>query len=272
VRSRISGADFMIGENGGTTATQLGLRTYTADTQLAELNRGLGVPINSAPLGNDLIIVARDGTQLSINLAGATTVQDVIDRINSNADNVPPVITAQLARVGNGIELIDSSVGAGTLSVQAAEGSQAAQYLGFVAAGQTQSDSADVTTEGANQVLQSQDRNTLETDSVFNTLLRLRTALETGNTEEIGRSLERLDSDMSRLNFARAEIGGRIQNLEVIDVRLQDENVQLQSALSEEVDVDLIEAISQLTARQYAFEASLRTTASLMQMTLLNFL
>jgi len=272
VRSRISGADFMIGENGGTTATQLGLRTYTADTHFAELNRGLGVPINSAPLGNDLIIVARDGTQLSINLAGATTVQDVIDRINSNADNVPPVITAQLARVGNGIELIDSSVGAGTLSVQAAEGSQAAQYLGFVAAGQTQSDSADVTTEGANQVLQSQDRNTLETDSVFNTLLRLRTALETGNTEEIGRSLERLDSDMSRLNFARAEIGGRIQNLEVIDVRLQDENVQLQSALSEEVDVDLIEAISQLTARQYAFEASLRTTASLMQMTLLNFL
>ncbi len=29
VRSRLSGADFTIGENGGTTATQLGIRTYT---------------------------------------------------------------------------------------------------------------------------------------------------------------------------------------------------------------------------------------------------
>lgn len=271
VRSRISGADFMIGENGGTTATQLGIRTYTGDTKLADLNRGLGVPINPAD-GDDLLIVARNGTQLSINLDGATTVQQVLDRINSNTNNVPPVITAQLARVGNGIELIDSSVGAGTLSVQTVEGSQAAQYLGFVAAGQAQSASGDVTTEGANQVLKSEDRNTLETDSVFNTLLRLRTALETANIEEIGQSLERLDADMSRLNLARGEIGGRIQNLEAIEVRLEDENVQLKTALSDEVDVDLIEAISQLTARQYAFEASLRSAASLTQMTLLNFL
>jgi flagellar hook-associated protein 3 FlgL len=271
VRSRISGADFMIGENGGTTATQLGIRTYTGGTKLADLNRGLGVPTSSAP-SDDLLIVARNGTQLSVDLAGATTVQQVLDRINSHANNVPPIITAQLARVGNGIELIDSSAGAGTLSVQTVEGSQAAQYLGFVASGQTQSDSADVTTEGANQVLKSEDRNSLETHSVFNTLLRLRTALETNNTEEIGQSLEKLDTDMSRINFARAEIGGRLQNLQTINVRLEDENVQLQTALSKEVDVDLIEAISQLTARQYAFEASLRSAASLTQMTLLNFL
>jgi flagellar hook-associated protein 3 FlgL len=84
--------------------------------------------------------------------------------------------------------------------------------------------------------------------------------------------LERLDNDINRLNFARAEIGGRLQNLDVIGVRLEDENVQLQSALSDNIDVDLIEAISQLTARQYAFEASLRSSASLMQMSLLNFL
>jgi flagellin-like hook-associated protein FlgL len=63
-----------------------------------------------------------------------------------------------------------------------------------------------------------------------------------------------------------------LQNLEFIDLRLQDENVQLQSALSQDIDVDLVQAISDLTARQYAFEASLRTTASLLQLSLLNFL
>jgi len=96
--------------------------------------------------------------------------------------------------------------------------------------------------------------------------------LESNDTDEIGRSLDRLDNDLDRLNFARAEIGVRLQNLDVIDIRLEDENVQLQTALSQDVDVDLVEAISQLMGRQYALEASLRSSASLMQMTLLNFL
>ena len=35
---------------------------------------------------------------------------------------------------------------------------------------------------------------------------------------------------------------------------------------------DIIEAISNLTARQYAFEASLRTTASVLQLSLLDYI
>jgi flagellar hook-associated protein 3 FlgL len=121
-------------------------------------------------------------------------------------------------------------------------------------------------------LLTSEDRLTLETDSVFNTLLRLRTALGQGDTPEIGRSIERLDDDMSRISFAAAEIGIRQQNLGVVDLKLQDENVQLRSALSLDIDVDLAEAISNMTARQFAFEASLRTAASLLQTSLLNFI
>ena len=48
--------------------------------------------------------------------------------------------------------------------------------------------------------------------------------------------------------------------------------MQLRSALSLDLDVDLIEAVSNLAARQYAFEASLRTAATLLQTTLLNYL
>jgi flagellar hook-associated protein 3 FlgL len=121
-------------------------------------------------------------------------------------------------------------------------------------------------------VLQSEDRHTLEVDSVFNTLVRLKHALQHNDFMAVGRSIDRLDEDISRVNFARAEIGARLQNLDVIGVRLEDENVQLRSALSQDVDVDLVEAISQLTARQYAFEASLRTSASMMQLSLLNFI
>ncbi len=392
VQSRLSGADFTIGENGGQTATQLGIRTYTEQTQLADFNRGLGIQatekleqleaaklddlrivardgtalqvslagatslqdvvdaINSAAgnntgttavlarlssngnrielvdsssvttgslrvehlagkqaaeylgfvpdgaayqaatatdsagnstldganvLGNDMLITAADGAQLWIDLAGAKTVQDVIDRINNNPanDGTPTKqILARLAQTGNGIELVDQTGGAGTLRVSVAEGSSAAQYLGFVAKGQTESNPLSVRVVGATQVLTSEDRHTLETDSVFNTLLRLKAAVQQSDTEEISRALSRLDVDIGRVNFARSEIGSRLQSLTTINENLKDENVQLKSALSEDTDVDLVEAISNLTARQYAFQASLQTAASIMKLSLLDFI
>lgn len=71
IRSRYSGANFAIGENGGTTATQLGLRTFTDATALDDLNFGAGVSdyqgsgtcasaqSNWVSSNNDLIISAR---------------------------------------------------------------------------------------------------------------------------------------------------------------------------------------------------------------------
>jgi flagellin-like hook-associated protein FlgL len=43
IRSRVSGADFCIGENGGTTASQLGVRSLDLDTRLDALDFGRGV-------------------------------------------------------------------------------------------------------------------------------------------------------------------------------------------------------------------------------------
>jgi flagellar hook-associated protein 3 len=392
VQSLLSGADFTIGENGGTTATQLGIRTYTGSTNLADLNRGVGVPttdtleqldttkldnlsivardgttlsvsltgattlqqvadkINAAvgnntgttavlaqlsasgnsiqlvdsstsPVGplkvqtvagsqaaeylgfistgqtqattsspdsngnyvlhsddmvkNDFEITARDGTKLWIDLGGTKTVQDVINRINSNpANNTGTThVTAQLAATGNGIELVDSSTGAGTLSVNVVEGSQAAEYLGFVAKGAASNDPSLVKVDGSgNQVLQSDDRHTQEVDSVFNSLLRLKSALAGGDVNAIGREIGLIDNDLKRLSFSRAQIGSRLQSLDVINTRLQDEHTQLQSALSDQTDVDLVQAISDLTARQYALQGSLKTTATILQLSILNFL
>jgi flagellar hook-associated protein 3 FlgL len=273
VRSRLNGADLTIGENGGQMVTQLGLRTTTGESELANFNRGLGVPTTADPTKDDLLITARDGTQLAVNLSTAKTVQDVIDLVNNHPANVgvPQPVTARLAQFGNGIELVDASVGAGSLSVQTVEGSQAAEYLGFVPFGQSQA-STNTPDVNGNYVLQSADLNKVESDSVFNTLIRLKVALEQNDTEEIGRSIGRLDTDISRVSFARAEIGSRLQSLEVIGARLEDENVQLRTALSNDIDVDLVEAISNMTARQYALQASLQTASNLLQLSLLDFI
>ena len=74
------------------------------------------------------------------------------------------------------------------------------------------------------------------------------------------------------LNFARAELGARNQGLDVLQQRVVDEEIELRSSLSTEIDIDLAEAITDLTQKQAIFEASLRAIAQTYQMTLLDFI
>src|SRR5690606_10059340 len=45
LQSDLSGADVSIGENGGTTAADLGLRSFSRSTLLSDFNRGRGVSV-----------------------------------------------------------------------------------------------------------------------------------------------------------------------------------------------------------------------------------
>jgi len=270
IRSRLSGADFSVGENGGTTATELGVRTFTSEVKLSELNDGIGF---DSIAGTDFTIERNDGTLLDIDVSGAATVADVIDLINTAAGET----IAQLATVGNGIELVDSStsiLGPGgqpvTINVTRPDSSLAAVHLGLVPDGATQSDTA--VAKGGSQVLTGADVNPLEVDGLFNSLVRLHEALVDNDVIAIGRAIESFDENASHLDFARSEIGARQQSIDVVQQRLAFEHVELIEALSIEVDTDLAEAISELTARQFAYQASLQMSASILQISLLNFL
>jgi flagellin-like hook-associated protein FlgL len=347
VRSRTSGSDFQIGENGGQTATQLGIRSYTGATRLDALNYGVGVTAiagddytidleeltittrdgqefdvdlstaltpgdviteilavvggnvsitanpgggytfvdNTAGTGElaigqagdplsftggvavqvppvDFAITARDGQHFRISLAGAETVQDVIALINAATGGD---VIASLATVGNGIQLTDVTGGAGPLSVTNYEGSRAANELGLIPQGSATATTSTATLVGA-------DRHYLDAASVFTTLIRLRDALNSGDVTAIERAITAIDDDIGRASFAHAEIGARERALDISKRSLEDEDVQLRTALSDEIDVDLIEAISNLTARQISLEASLRAMASVLELSLLNFL
>ncbi|MFN0017553.1 MAG: flagellin hook IN motif-containing protein [Pirellulaceae bacterium] len=264
VRARVSGTDFSIGENGGTTATQLGLRSISLSTPLSQLKHGQGV---SQATGDDFTITRADGTSFAIDLGTAVTVGDVLNLINSHAANLNPAnkVTARLAAVGNGIELVDSSVGAGQLQVQVFLGSNAAIDLGLIATGQT-------TSTGTGGVLTGTEINPQEVAGVFNSLLRLSAALQANNETDIERAMTMLDKDFDRINFSRAEIGLRGQNLDALKSRSDDETNQTKDSLSQEIDTDYTSAISSMSSRQMALEASLRLSAQTLQMSLLNFL
>lgn len=386
VRTRLSGADFAIGENGGTTAAQLGLRTFTADTPLESLNFGRGVSdyegtgasaratLASAGANNNLVIEARqagpdwnaftvnvvaaagpgleqvaydpvartidialvpgvttanqaiqlfngsaaaadfaialdaadgspnsgtgpvmlgsattaggeaanadfritrnDGVSFEIDVHGATTIGEILERINNNAINQDPLLgvplVARLAAYGNGIELVDNSVGPNRLTVTRINYSLAATDLGLVPPGQ---ESASASTTGAlPDLLTGTDVNPRETAGLFTALIRLQHGLLDNDLFEIQRALDMLDEKTVDMNFTRAEMGARQQSLDVLQARLTDEDIELQKNLSLDYDADIAEVVSDLTARQVALEASFRAIAQAAQMSLLNYL
>jgi flagellin-like hook-associated protein FlgL len=55
-------------------------------------------------------------------------------------------------------------------------------------------------------------------------------------------------------------------------MRIEDEDMQLQSALSADFDADLAEVISSLLAKQSAYQAALQATAKIFRMSLLDYL
>ena len=158
----------------------------------------------------------------------------------------------------------------GQLQVVAASGSTAAQQLGLVPSGATQSSAG--TVSGGVATLKGTDPNPGQVDGVFNTLVRLQNDLETNNTAGIQNDLAALSSNQNQLNLAHSTLGEQEQSLSNIQTQLTSTATSLQSSLSQNVDVDMAQVISQLTEAQTSMEASLQTTALVSKLTLLNYL
>jgi flagellar hook-associated protein 3 FlgL len=269
VRSRLSGSDFSIGENGGTLAAQLGIRSLSIDTPLADLNYGRGV---SDFAGIDFTIRRKDGVDIDIDIATAVTIGDVLDLINNHPLNLNPLnrVDARLVASGNGIELFDGNTGApGTMQVTRTFGAEAAWDLGLIP---VNTESALAVTSGSGDTLTGSDPNAQEVSGVFNSLLRMHDALENFDLNKLERAFALLDADFDRINMARGEVGSRNRTIETIQSQLDDEEVLLKSNLSDQIDTDLAEAVANLASRQAALQASLQLAAQIFQVSLLDYL
>jgi flagellar hook-associated protein 3 FlgL len=275
VSSLISGADFSIGENGGNTATQLGLRTFNADTQLSALNYGTGVahyeasPSTSTAGVDFTISQPAQNVSLNIDLSGDTTIGQVIGTINTQAAAANSTITAQLAPTGNGIQIVDSNAADGPITLAAANSSTAAVQLGLIPSGQT---SVASSTVGGLQTISGSDVNPQETDSVFNALLKVSQAIQSNNSAQEQRTSTLLSNSITNLNNSLGELGARQQSLSTITTLLSNQSTDLQSAISTNYDTDMTQAISQYTAAQIAYQAGLEATGQILKITLLNYL
>lgn len=262
-----------IGElNGGTTATQLGVRSFNSSTLLADFNNGLGVqivsgsvdPISGLPDPSrdiDFRVTLKDGRSFDVDLEDVTTVQDVLDQVNAAAAGAgitPLEFEAGLAANGNGIALTDNTVGT-TTTVESRNGSFAAKDLGILGS----FDSATFTGE---------DRATVAVDSVLTHLMALRDALRSNDERGISLATEKLEGDITRLASARADVGVRTRRVTEAAAREEDLKIQDTGLKSEVQDLDYTEAAVRFAGLQQQLQAAMLTAAQTQSMSLLDFL
>ncbi len=191
--------------------------------------------------------VSFDGVTLRVkaDLAAGLTANDLVDLVN----NDPTV--SQLFQAELDLSADPGNLGTDTIAATAVP-------LAF--------------SGGQSEVLTGSDPNPLEARGVFAALIRLRDALLADDLRGIQRGVEILDEAIRGMNFARAELGARQQGLDLLQQRLETEQIDLQASLSLEVDVDITEAVIQLNSRTAALQAALRVAGRTSRLTLLDFL
>jgi len=250
------GINLTIGENGGSTASQLGLRSFTTTSPLSELNFGAGVRMVD---GNDFTITDSAGVSFGVDLDGATDVQDVLNQITTAAVAAGAGVTATFQSAGNGLVLTDTAAGVGTITIANTPFSKALDDLGLAA-------------PASAGVITGSDVNAVESIGVFANVIALQKALRGSDQKAITEASEKLKSDYDRIVRVRGEAGARLQELESRQERIEDQNVATKKILSEVEDVDFTEAITRFQTLQTALQASLQTAGATLNLSLLDFL
>ncbi len=130
----------VIGQQGSGAANGLGLvgvgfgnPTLSPTTPVSHLNSGKGVSFSTTGMP-DLMVTLSDGTVIPITFSDPETIADLIAQVAAAPGN-DGKLSLGFNATGDGLALFDASGGPGTLSVQAAAGSQAAVGLGLVGSG-----------------------------------------------------------------------------------------------------------------------------------------
>ncbi len=256
LRNQVSGSTMSVGENSaGTTASDLGLRTFDTTTALADLNFGDGVRFETGE--DDLRINLHDGSQIDVDLDGAVTVQDVLNAINAAGGGS---VTGSLASDGNGIVLADATAGADDFSVVALNGSFAVQDLGLEQ------------NAGAGSTITGDDVARERVESIFTHMLMLRDALASNDTQALTEAGGKIEADFKAMASVRAQVGVRSQRVADLVSRTEDMKLQADSLLSDLRDADLTEAITRFTQLETQLQANYQASSMLMGLSLLDFL
>lgn len=272
VRNELSGAVMSVEELGGTTASELGIRSFATTTKLADFNGGQGIrqsrgnidPTTGLPdpaADRDLRVTLKDGRNFEVDIEGDETVADVLASINAAAVAAGIASTdfeARLVSDGNGIEIFDGTTG-GSTTIADINNSSTATDLGIAG-----------TTTAA--TLSGSDRATVAVDSVFSHLMALRDALLANDSRGIEFATGRLESDLDRATEARGDVGVRSRRVADATGREEELGIQDMALRSSIQDLDFTAAATRFASLQQQLEAGLAGASRAVNLSLLDFL
>ncbi len=241
----ITGALTVSDPAGSTTAQALGLAARV-DGNIQ--GKDLDPRLTASTLITDLnggqglslgsVNVVNGAASATISLSTAVTVGDILNTFNTAGLNV----NARINSRGNALEL-DSTTATTTAVVREVGGGTTAEVLGLGGAG-----------------------------NVFIAFTKLQQALSRDDNFGILASLDALETTIVNLSDARAELGSISRRLDLSeDIHENDVVIQTEQ-LSEAEDTDLVREASNVAQLEFALEATLNTTARILQPSLLDFL
>jgi len=258
--SEVSGVALAVGENGGSTANDLGIATFGNATELNDFRDGLGIETVD---GDDIAFSLHDGTTFSLDIEGIQTVSELVTAIQAAADAAttnPGDLTVALAATGTGLTFTDNTAGVNGFAINNAGPSDAAGQLGLVA------------NAGAAASLTSADNAKVKVDSAFTRLADLATALRADDTLGITLAGEKVEQRLDGVVNARALVGVESRRVTDLLERSEDMDVADKQMRSLIEDADLTEVISRYGRLQTQLQASLQVGAIGNQLSLLDFL
>ncbi len=266
---------------GADTATELGIRSYNAQTRLTEFNDGRGVriidgstdPVTGLPspeLDVDFVIHLGNGDKFTVDLRpqDIVNVESLIARVNeeaataeANGDIPTGSFRAELTDGANGIALRDLQ-GLGPIVIEKKNNSPAADDLGL-SSGQYDATSA---------TFMAQDRATVRVQNILTSLIDLRDALRNNDSDGITLAGSQLDQHLDRVTATHALVGVYAQRVDLAKAREENLSLQDQSMKSQLQDVDFTEASIRYSTLRTQLQASLTVGGQSQTQTLLDFL
>jgi flagellar hook-associated protein 3 FlgL len=108
--------------------------------------------------------------------------------------------------------------------------------------------------------------------NIFSTMADLKTALETNDVGGIQDAMSNLDEHFDDISAKISDVGSKMNRMDVKEKILQDINLANTDRLSKIEDADMAEAIMELKAGEFAYQAALSSSAKLMTLTLMDYM
>ncbi|WP_018132180.1 flagellar hook-associated protein FlgL [Effusibacillus pohliae] len=112
----------------------------------------------------------------------------------------------------------------------------------------------------------------VEPDNAFAIVQDLQTFLLANNSAAISQLIGRIDSRLSKIQNAWADVGGRANRVDLIRNRTEDTGLNLQKLSSDVEDADMAEVITKFKTQESVYRSALSAGARIIQPSLVDFL